>query len=199
MDNHTKEVRSMNMSRIKSKDTKPEETVRKFLFACGLRYRKNVKQLPGCPDIVFPRFKTVIFVNGCFWHHHDCKSFVWPASNQEYWHNKIIGNENRDRENKKKLEDSGWRVLIFWECQLKKNVAEENLRKLYSMVHCGFRDPLCARLSPVTLQGFATGILSAPANPLSAWKTSCHRLRPLRRLQAANQVSWLKAHPRSVL
>lgn len=134
MDNHTKAARSLNMTHIKSKDTKPEEKFGKFLFAYGLRYRKNVKQLPGCPDIVLPRYKTVIFVNGCFWHHHDCDAFAWPASNEKYWHDKIITNENRDRENKKKLEVEGWRVLIIWECQLKKNIAEENLKELYSQV-----------------------------------------------------------------
>ena len=84
-DNHSKEVRSMNMSHIRSKNTKPEEKVRKYLFSKGFRYRKNVRTLPGCPDIVLPKYKTVIFVNGCFWHKHDCPRFVWPTSNEEYW------------------------------------------------------------------------------------------------------------------
>ena len=73
------------MSHIRSKDTKPEVTVRKYLFSKGFRYRKNVKTLPGCPDIVLPKYKTVIFVNGCFWHKHDCPRFVWPSSNEDYW------------------------------------------------------------------------------------------------------------------
>ena len=95
-DNHTKEIRSMNMSHIRSKNTKPEEIVRKYLFSKGLRYRKNVRKLPGCPDIVLKKYKVVIFVNGCFWHKHDCGRFVWPSSNVEYWSKKINRNVERD-------------------------------------------------------------------------------------------------------
>ena len=130
-DNHTREVRHINMSHIHSKNTKPEEKVRKYLFSRGLRYRKNVKKLPGCPDIVFPKYKTVVFVNGCFWHHHDCGRFVWPSSNEKYCHNKISRNVERDEANKRLLTGKGWRVLVIWECQLKKAVAEENLNRLY--------------------------------------------------------------------
>ena len=130
-DNHTKEVRSMNMSHIRSKNTKPEEKVRKYLFSRGLRYRKNVRKLPGCPDIVLVKYKAVVFVNGCFWHHHNCGRFVWPSSNEEYWHKKIDRNVERDKENKKLLTEMGWRVFTIWECQLKKNSAEESLEKLY--------------------------------------------------------------------
>ena len=118
-DNHSKEIRSMNMSHIRSKNTKPEELVRKYLFAKGFRYRKNVKTLPGCPDIVLPKYRTVIFVNGCFWHKHDCPRFVWPSSNQEYWIPKIQANVERDKRNYEKLHDEGWRVLVVWECELK--------------------------------------------------------------------------------
>lgn len=131
-DNHSKEVRSKNMSHIRSTNSKPEETVRKFLFSKGLRYRKNVRKLPGCPDIVLPKYKTVIFVNGCFWHKHDCGRFVWPSSNEEYWHKKISRNIKRDADNQQMLTDQGWRVLTIWECQLKKKVAEENLLRLYN-------------------------------------------------------------------
>ena len=88
-DNHTKEIRSMNMSHIKSTNTKPEEKVRKYLFSKGLRYRKNVRTMPGKPDIVLKKYKTVVFVNGCFWHKHDCGRFVMPASNKEYWEKKL--------------------------------------------------------------------------------------------------------------
>lgn len=130
-DNHSKEVRSMNMSHIRSTNSKPEEKVRKYLFSKRLRYRKNVRGLPGCPDLVFPKYRTVVFVNGCFWHHHDCGRFVWPASNEEYWHQKIDRNVERDKENHKLLEEQGWRVLVIWECQLKKSNSEENLEKLY--------------------------------------------------------------------
>lgn len=119
-DNHSKEIRSKNMSHIRSTNTKPEECVRKYLFSRGLRYRKNVRKLPGCPDIVLKKYKTVVFINGCFWHHHDCGRFVWPSSNEEYWHNKIDRNVERDKESQKKLEAQGWQVLVIWECQLKK-------------------------------------------------------------------------------
>ena len=133
-DNHSKEVRSMNMSHIRSKNSKPEEQVRKYLFSRGLRYRKNVKKLPGCPDIVLTKYKTVVFVNGCFWHHHDCGRFVWPSSNVEYWHNKINRNVERDAQNTVLLSEQGWKVLTIWECQLKKKVAEENLQLLYNRI-----------------------------------------------------------------
>ena len=103
-DNHSKEVRSINMSHIRSTNSKPEEIVRKYLFAEGFRYRKNVKKLPGCPDIVLPKYKTVIFVNGCFWHKHDCPRFVWPSSNQDYWRPKILRNVERDNQSRKELE-----------------------------------------------------------------------------------------------
>lgn len=133
-DNHTKEQRSVNMSHIRSTNSKPEEKVRKYLFSRGLRYRKNVKKLPGCPDIVFPKYKTIVFVNGCFWHHHDCGRFVWPSDNKDYWRKKIDRNVQRDNEIKQILEKQGWKVLIIWECCLKKNVSEINLRKLYDEI-----------------------------------------------------------------
>ena len=120
-DVHSPEVRRYNMSCIKGTGTKPEETVRKYLFSKGFRYRKNVKDLPGKPDIVLPRYKTVIFVNGCFWHHHDCRYFVWPRNNAEFWKEKISKNVERDGENKKKLQQLGWRVITIWECELKKD------------------------------------------------------------------------------
>ena len=118
------------MSHIRSTNSKPEEMVRKYLFSKGFRYRKNVRTLPGCPDIVLTKYHTVIFVNGCFWHKHDCGRFVWPASNIEYWIPKINRNVERDKEHYRKLADMGWKVLIIWECELKKNVREKNLTKL---------------------------------------------------------------------
>ena len=129
-DNHSKEVRSINTSHIRSTNSKPEEIVRKYLFAEGFRYRKNVKKLPGCPDIVLPKYKTVIFVNGCFWHKHDCPRFVWPSSNQDYWRPKILRNIERDNQSRKELETLGWKVITVWECELKKNVLNETLGKL---------------------------------------------------------------------
>ncbi|MBD5455032.1 MAG: DNA mismatch endonuclease Vsr [Lachnospiraceae bacterium] len=133
-DNHSKAVRSKNMSHIRSTDTKPEVAVRKYLFSKGFRYRKNVKAMPGCPDIVLLKYKTVIFVNGCFWHKHDCPRFVWPSSNQEYWYAKITRNVERDKENYGMLKSEGWTVLTIWECQLKKNNFASTMDKLISVL-----------------------------------------------------------------
>ena len=117
-DNHTKEVRSYNMSRIRAKNSKPEIIVRRFLFSKGFRFRINDKRFPGKPDIVLPKYNTVIFVNGCFWHKHDCPRFVWPKSNTEYWNQKIARNAERDMEHYEKLADMGWKVIVVWECQI---------------------------------------------------------------------------------
>ena len=96
--------------------------VRKYLFSKGFRYRKNDPRLPGRPDIVLPKYKTVIFVNGCFWHHHEeCKYFVWPKNNADFWRSKLEGNTERDSRNYEKLAELGWKVLTIWECQLKGN------------------------------------------------------------------------------
>ena len=130
-DNHTKEIRSHNMSRIRSKNTKPEEMVRKYLFSQGFRYRKNDTRLPGKPDIVLPKYKTVIFVNGCFWHKHEnCKYFVWPKTNEDFWRTKISANVSRDQENIKLLSELGWNVIVIWECELKKQRFDCTMEKL---------------------------------------------------------------------
>ena len=127
-DVHTPEQRSYNMSRIRGKDTKPEELVRKYLFSQGFRYRKNDARLPGKPDIVLPKYKTVIFVNGCFWHKHEgCKYFVWPKNNADFWKKKIESNVARDAKNYQQLESLGWKVLTIWECELKTHCREETL------------------------------------------------------------------------
>ena len=130
MDDLTKEQRHKNMSNIRSKNTKPEEKVRKDLFARGFRYRKNVRTLPGSPDIVLPKYRVVIFVNGCFWHKHNCGRFVWPSSNQDYWIPKINRNIERDILNKTELEKMGWKVLVVWECALKKKSFPETMERL---------------------------------------------------------------------
>lgn len=130
-DVHTPEQRSYNMSRIRSKNTKPEELVRKYLFAQGFRYRKNDARLPGKPDIVLPKYKTVIFVNGCFWHGHEgCRYFVWPKSNIDFWKNKITGNIQRDIQNQQALSEQGWNVITVWECELKKPVFMKTVMEL---------------------------------------------------------------------
>lgn len=120
-DVHSNQIRSFNMSRIKGKNTKPEIKVRKFLFRNGFRFRLNVKNLSGKPDIVLPKYKTVIFINGCFWHGHDkCKFFVVPKTRTDWWLNKIERNKLLDHENKLKLTSEGWKVITIYECELKK-------------------------------------------------------------------------------
>lgn len=124
-DVHSPEKRSYNMSRIHAKGTKPEETVRKYLFSKGFRYRKNDPRLPGKPDIVLPKYKTVVFVNGCFWHRHEgCKYFVWPKNNAEFWRKKIMSNVERDNRNYSELKEKGWSVVVICECELKDRRSE---------------------------------------------------------------------------
>ena len=119
------------MSRIKGKNTKPEMLVRKFLFAHGYRYRLHAKKLPGKPDIVLPKYKTVIFVHGCFWHGHaNCKYFVIPKTRTDWWVNKINGNIANDDRAVKALKRAGWKVITIWECQLKPAMAEKTLINL---------------------------------------------------------------------
>jgi len=133
-DNHTPEQRRYNMSMIRGKDTKPEVMVRRYLFSQGFRYRKNVRKLPGTPDIVLKRYNTCIFVNGCFWHKHEgCKYFVWPKSNTEYWQNKIERNVANDVRNYSLLKDHGWKVVVVWECELK-NHFEETMKNVTSIL-----------------------------------------------------------------
>lgn len=132
----TKEERSRNMAAIKGKDTKPEMIVRKYLFSRGLRFRVQVRKLSGNPDIVLPKYKTVIFVNGCFWHGHEgCRYFRLPKSNIEFWEKKIERNVARDVHNEAELKALGWRVVRVWECEIK-TVAqrEEYLKHLYDRI-----------------------------------------------------------------
>lgn len=134
-DNHTKEARSYNMSRIRSENTSPEEAVRKFLFSKGLRYRKNDKRYPGHPDIVLPKFKIVVFINGCFWHmHENCDYFKMPETNQDYWIPKLMRNKQRDAENIRLLESQGWTVIVVWECELKKKIKLQKLEDIYTEI-----------------------------------------------------------------
>ena len=132
-DVHSKEVRSFNMSRIKGKNTKPEMLVRKFLHAQGFRYRLHVKDLPGKPDIVLPKYKTVIFVHGCFWHGHEgCKYYIVPKTKTEWWLNKIGGNIANDEKAAKALQDLEWNIITLWECELKPKTYEHTLFGLLS-------------------------------------------------------------------
>lgn len=119
------------MSKIKSKDTKPEMLVRRFLFSHGFRFRLHRKDLPGNPDIVLPKFKTVIFINGCFWHgHRDCKFATIPETNRDFWLTKISGNIIRDNESVERLKQSGWKVIVIWQCELKPKVKDQTLEQL---------------------------------------------------------------------
>ena len=120
-DKFTPEQRHKCMSRIRSINTKPEVIMRKALFSKGFRYRKNVKKLPGTPDIVLPKYRTVIFVNGCFWHgHKGCSKYTVPKSNVEFWKAKVAHNRERDALNIQRLESIAWNVITVWECELSK-------------------------------------------------------------------------------
>ena len=124
-DVHDKETRSYNMSRIKGKDTKPEMLVRKLLFAKGYRYRLHDKKLPGKPDIVLAKYKTVILVHGCFWHGHEgCKYYVVPKTRTEWWKEKIEKNKQLDKINEDKLIEMGYKVISIWECAIKNKTFE---------------------------------------------------------------------------
>lgn len=144
MNKLTKEQRHKNMSAIRSKNTGPEMLVRKFLFSRGFRYRLNVSSLPGRPDIVLRKYKTVIFVNGCFWHGHEyCKYFILPKTNIPFWKNKIERNRSRDKKVQRQLAAMGWHCITVWECQLKKNVREKTLESLaFTLNHIYLEDRL---------------------------------------------------------
>ena len=127
-DNHTPEQRHANMAAIHSASTKPELKLRHALWRLGFRYRVNDKRLPGKPDIVLPKYRTVIFVHGCFWHgHKDCPNYTVPKTNTEFWTAKIARNQERDQETWRQLEAKGWHVLIVWECELKKDVLDNTV------------------------------------------------------------------------
>ena len=135
MDIHDSKTRSYNMSCIKGKRTKPEEIVARYLFSQGFRYRRNVRSLPGTPDIVLKKYNTVIFVNGCFWHmHENCRYSVMPENHKEFWAEKLLKNKERDDKKKRQLEQMGWNVIVVWECQLKGEEKLPALEKLKSDV-----------------------------------------------------------------
>ena len=122
-----KATRSRMMAAIKGKNTMPEIVVRKALHAAGFRFRLHVKNLPGKPDIVLPKYKTVIFVHGCFWHGHECKDFRWPKTRKAWWRKKIIGNKKRDSEHEIALKTLGWQTAVVWACQLQREKTIETL------------------------------------------------------------------------
>lgn len=131
MDRISAEQRHLTMSRIRGKDTKPEIIVRQYLFSEGFRFRKNDKRYPGHPDVVLPKYRTMVFVNGCFWHgHENCKYYVVPKSNTEFWTAKIKRNRERDKADFEALTLKGWNVITIWECQLDRPVREGTLSQL---------------------------------------------------------------------
>jgi DNA mismatch endonuclease (patch repair protein) len=140
-DVHTKEVRSYNMSRIRSKNTKPEMQLRKILFASNFRFRLHLKELPGKPDIILKKYNTVIFVHGCFWHgHENCRFFKIPKTRTEWWDNKIKKNKNLDMQHEFDLKELGWNIIIVYECQLKKDKLEKTVQKLISTLRSNYED-----------------------------------------------------------
>lgn len=130
-DVHDKKTRSFNMSRIRSKNTGPEILVRKFLFGKGFRYKLYDKTLPGKPDLVFPQYKTAIFIHGCFWHGHEgCRYFVIPKSRRKWWVEKINRNKQVDAENIRKLRKLGWKIITIFECKLRPKNRERTLNQI---------------------------------------------------------------------
>lgn len=134
-DVHTPATRSYNMSQVKGKDTKPEMLVRQYLHAQGLRYRLHDKSLPGKPDLVLPKYKTIVFVHGCFWHKHEgCPKAAMPKTRTEWWQEKIGRNVVNDERQQRELASKGWKVLTVWECGLKSTLREGTLRQLVAQI-----------------------------------------------------------------
>lgn len=141
-DHLTLSQRHRNMSAIKGKDTKPELLVRKFLWSRGFRYRLNFSRLPGHPDLVLRKYRTCIFVNGCFWHGHEgCKFFTMPKTNTDFWEKKIRRNQERDAEEQQQLAEMGWHCITVWECELKPKRREQTLQALaFTLNHIYLQD-----------------------------------------------------------
>jgi DNA mismatch endonuclease, patch repair protein len=132
LEKYERGTRSYTMSHIRGKDTKIEVLVRSYLFRRGLRFRKNDKRYPGRPDVVLPRYHTIVFVNGCFWHMHEgCSKFSMPKSNVEFWTAKLVRNHERDVRQRAQLESEGWHVIVVWECELTTKLRDGRLERLY--------------------------------------------------------------------
>jgi len=139
-DVHSPQIRSKNMRAIRAANTRPEIVVRRALHALGFRFRLHVRELPGKPDLVFPRYKAIVFINGCFWHKHACHLFRWPGDNAEKWRVKLAGNQERDRRDIASLLALDWRVLICWECALrgKERIGiDEAAQQIAAWLHSG--------------------------------------------------------------
>ena len=141
MDNFSKEQRTRIMAAIRSNGTRPEILVRHYLWRQGFRYRVNLGRLPGHPDIVLRKYRTCIFVNGCFWHGHDCGAFRLPKTRVDFWRSKIERNKQRDKEVQQRLATMGWHCITVWECQLKKPMRDQTLKDLaFTLNHLYLRD-----------------------------------------------------------
>jgi DNA mismatch endonuclease, patch repair protein len=141
----TPEQRQLNMSRVRGRDTKPEMLVRRGLHARGLRYRLHDRKLPGRPDLVFPKYRTALFVHGCFWHAHSCALSKLPATRQDFWKKKLEGNAARDRRAIDALRSDGWRVLVIWECALRgpeRRISDDVIAAVASSIRSGMRSLL---------------------------------------------------------
>lgn len=153
MDIWDKEKRSAVMAKIRSKDTKPELIVRRYLWSRGYRYRKNVRGLPGTPDIVLRKYGVVVFVHGCFWHGHEVDKHI-PATHHEYWAKKIVRNKERDQKNKQELMQMGWTVITIWECQLKPKAQANTLLELEYVINHAYLERLRKKnVKPYRLEG----------------------------------------------
>lgn len=152
MDNHSPQQRHKNMASVKSKGTKPEILVRKYLWRRGFRYSLNSSRLPGHPDIVLRKYRTCIFINGCFWHGHEgCKHSHLPATNYEFWKTKIDNNKKRDKKEQQQLAKMGWHTITIWECELKPKVRQKNLESLaYTLNHIYLQDHSISYHPPVS-------------------------------------------------
>ena len=142
MDVLSPENRHKNMSHIHSKDTKPEKQIRSALFKAGFRYRICDKRYPGKPDLIFPRYYAVIFINGCFWHaHKNCQYFVFPKSNQDFWEKKFESNKNRDAENLKYYQEQCWRGCFVWECAIRGKNSRQKVEKVTEQIIQWLEEP----------------------------------------------------------
>ena len=168
-DKLTREQRHRCMASIRGRDTKPEMTVRRYLHSRGFRYRVNVKGLPGSPDIVLRKYRTVIFIHGCFWHGHEgCRYFVLLKSNTEFWTQKIERNHERDLERRAQLKQMGWHTIVIWECQLKPKTREATLAELEHLLHKTYIDNLRPRKAAV--YSFDTEPMPIAAEEFINWK-----------------------------
>lgn len=139
-DRLSKAARSRLMSSVRNKNTNPELNVRKALFAMGIRYRLHNKKLPGCPDLVFPKYNAIIFINGCFWHNHHCKHGRLPKTNRAFWLEKLKGNALRDKRNVIQLKNMGWRIKVIWSCTLKNKIkfdSDKCVEEIVNWLHEG--------------------------------------------------------------